>query len=159
MTTKSLGLTKKQKEDAEQLVTKARMGFKLTDDEKTRLERYHAIAAAKAEERRLKASITLTTKKEERKMSHKLSAFDRARKQLKADGVKTDQSTTKASLMASLSRSSNPVYKKLAADMKAEAEAKGKKPAKKKAAKKVVARKPRAKKSTEAPAAEEKAAA
>lgn len=67
--------------------------------------------------------------------THKLSAYDKARQVLKADGIKTDQSTTKQSLMTQLMKAKDPKYKKLGEAIKAEIEAREAKKTQKKAPK------------------------
>ncbi len=56
--------------------------------------------------------------------THVLSAYDTARQVLKADKVKTDQSTTKQSLMESLLKSKEPKYRALGKAIKDEIDAK-----------------------------------
>lgn len=139
MNAKELGLNGTQKKRAMELLAEAKKRS-LTAEEQAEIEQYHKLVTDRAEQRRVERA---KERGGDTKMAKHLSAYDRARQLLKADGVKTDQSTTKQSLMASLIRSKNPKYKKLGEDIKAELQEKAakKKPAKAKAPKKARARK------------------
>jgi hypothetical protein len=126
--------------------------FVFTDSYKVEYEEFTSMFSVSEEGKTEKKAENTQLKKGGHTMAH-LSAYDKARQQLKADGVKTDQSTTKQSLMASLTRSSNPTYKKMGQAIKDEMEAtKAKRPAKKAKAKKAPA-----KKAVKAPKAKKKA--